>query len=130
MRAYVQQVNQDSSFYLASLQAAHWFWDRGYEVVSFRFADIQSGALDPWLLQRPPQSRSTDCFGPSNDRWSSTSRARSPARRRLDDSRRAHIERDRFAFRAFNARRDQLHAARASAAMFVADGEDAGRDGG
>jgi hypothetical protein len=52
MRAYVQQVNQDSSFYLASIQAAHWFWERGYEVVSFRFPDIQSGTLDPWLLHR------------------------------------------------------------------------------
>ena len=55
MRAYVQQVNQDSSFYLASIQASHWFWERGYEVTPFRFADIQSGLLDPWLFQRPDE---------------------------------------------------------------------------
>ena len=50
MRAYVQQVRQDSSFYLASVQASHWFWERGYEVIPFRFQDIQAGALDEWLL--------------------------------------------------------------------------------
>ncbi|MEQ1827671.1 MAG: ATP-grasp domain-containing protein [Pirellula sp.] len=52
MRAYVQQVKQDATFYLASLEASHWFWERGYEVVPFRFADIQAGALDDWLLNR------------------------------------------------------------------------------
>ena len=52
MRAYVQQVNQDSSFYLSSLEASHWFWECGYEVVPFRFADIHSGQLDLWLLPR------------------------------------------------------------------------------
>jgi len=55
MRAYVQQVNQDSSFYLASLEASHWFWERGYEVVPFRFADIQSGLLDAWLHDQPDE---------------------------------------------------------------------------
>jgi hypothetical protein len=50
MRAYVQQVKQDSSFYLASIEAAHWFWERGYEVVPFKFPDIQAGCLDEWLI--------------------------------------------------------------------------------
>lgn len=49
MRAYVQQVRQDSSFYLASMEASHWFWERGYEVVEFRFGEILAGKLDEWL---------------------------------------------------------------------------------
>lgn len=55
MRAYVQQVNQDSTFYLASIEASHWFWERGYEVLPFRFADIQAGQLDDWLIQHPDE---------------------------------------------------------------------------
>jgi hypothetical protein len=55
MRAYVQQVKQDSSFYLASIQASHWFWERGYEVVPFRFADIQAGVLDEYLFHHPEE---------------------------------------------------------------------------
>jgi hypothetical protein len=55
MRAYVQQVNQDASFYLASLESSHWFWERGYEVIPFRFADIQHGGLDDWLIHRPDE---------------------------------------------------------------------------
>ena len=56
MRAHVQQVRQDSAFYLASLEASHWFWERGYEVVAFRFADMQSGLLDAWLHDRPDET--------------------------------------------------------------------------
>ncbi len=56
MRAYVQQVKQDSSFYLASIEASHWFWERGYEVVSFRFQDIHAGLLDEWLLERSDET--------------------------------------------------------------------------
>jgi len=55
MRAYVQQVKQDSSFYLPSLESAHWFWERGYEVIPFRFSDIQNGTLDEWLHNRPEE---------------------------------------------------------------------------
>ena len=56
MRAYVQQVKQDSSFYLASIEASHWFWERGYEVVPFRFQDIHAGLLDEWLLERADET--------------------------------------------------------------------------
>lgn len=56
MRAYVQQVRQESSFYLASIEASHWFWERGYEVVPFRASDIAAGQLDEWLLQRPDET--------------------------------------------------------------------------
>ena len=50
MRAYVLQVKQDSPFYMSSIESSHWFWERGYEVVLFRFTDIQLGLLDDWLL--------------------------------------------------------------------------------
>ncbi len=55
MRAYVQEVKQGSAFYLASLVASYWFWERGYEVVPFRLTDIDRGGLDEWLLQRPEE---------------------------------------------------------------------------
>jgi hypothetical protein len=55
MRAFVQQVKQDSAIYLASIEAAHWFWERGYEVVWFRFPEIAAGALDDWLLNHPEE---------------------------------------------------------------------------
>jgi hypothetical protein len=53
MRAYVQQRKQDSRYYLASIEASHWFWQRGYEVVSFSFPEIDQGRIDDWLLHNP-----------------------------------------------------------------------------
>jgi hypothetical protein len=55
MRAYVQQVKQNTTIYLATIEAAHWFWERGYEVIWFQFGDIASGVLDEWLFSRPDE---------------------------------------------------------------------------
>jgi hypothetical protein len=55
MRAYVQQVKQEASIFLAMVQASHWFWQRGYEVVRFEFEDIALGKLDDDLLRAPEE---------------------------------------------------------------------------
>jgi hypothetical protein len=55
MKAYVQQVRESNSIYLAMMQADHWFGQRGYEVVRFEFADVADGVLDDDLLKHPDE---------------------------------------------------------------------------
>jgi hypothetical protein len=50
MRAYVQTVKKDNATYLGMEQSAHWFEQRGYEIVRFDFDEIALGRLDDDLL--------------------------------------------------------------------------------
>jgi hypothetical protein len=55
MRAFVQEVEPSEPIYVGLFQAAHWFAQRGYEVIRFDFAAIDSGLLDDDLLNRPDE---------------------------------------------------------------------------
>lgn len=50
MRAYVQQGNQGDFNYLNLEQVAHWFWEKGYEVIRFEYPQLGEGFLDRGLL--------------------------------------------------------------------------------
>lgn len=56
MRAWVQQVKEDSPFYINMEQAGHWFGRRGYEVLRFHYDEIAAGRLDDDLLNRPDET--------------------------------------------------------------------------
>lgn len=53
MRAYVQQLLEDDASYLSFNQIAHWFRERGYEVVRFDYPQLDEGFLDRGLLKYP-----------------------------------------------------------------------------
>ena len=55
MRAYVQQVKESDSIYLPMIEAAHWFGQRGYEVIQFESAEVANGLLDDDLLHHPEE---------------------------------------------------------------------------
>jgi hypothetical protein len=55
MRAWVQQIEPTSPYYLASVQAAHWFGQRGYEIIPFHTNEIELGRLDEDLLTKPDE---------------------------------------------------------------------------
>lgn len=55
MRAWVQQLSSSSNVYLSMVQAAHWFGQRGYEVVPFEFGEIALGRLDEDLSKTPEE---------------------------------------------------------------------------
>lgn len=50
MKALVQQVNQGHFNHDAFEQSAHGFWERGYEVIRFRWEDLQRGDFDDLLI--------------------------------------------------------------------------------
>ncbi|SFJ18540.1 ATP-grasp domain-containing protein [Planctomicrobium piriforme] len=51
MRAYVQQGSQEDFNFLSLDQTAHWFWERGYEVIRFDYPELGAGVLDRGLRQ-------------------------------------------------------------------------------
>lgn len=55
MQAYVQQVRESTRNYVQLFQAAHWFRERGYEVIRFGFEEIELGGLDDALLNHPDE---------------------------------------------------------------------------
>ena len=55
MRAYVQKVRESDAIYLPMVESAHWFNQRGYEVIWFEVADISKGVLDDELLHHPDE---------------------------------------------------------------------------
>jgi hypothetical protein len=55
MRAWVQQLSPTSNFYLSMVQAAHWFGQRGYEIVPFEVSEIALGRLDDDLVKTPDE---------------------------------------------------------------------------
>ncbi len=50
MKALVQQVDQGHINHDAFEQSAHGFWERGYEVIRFRWEDLQRGDFDDLLI--------------------------------------------------------------------------------
>jgi hypothetical protein len=55
MRAYVQQVNESTRNFMQLFQAAHWFGERGYEIIRFRFEGLERGELDDDLRHHPDE---------------------------------------------------------------------------
>jgi hypothetical protein len=51
MKVFVQQVKLDSPFYLPLANAAHWFWERSYEVHRFSLTEFHDGSLDDDFTQ-------------------------------------------------------------------------------
>ena len=55
VKAFVQRVRESDAIYLPMVEAAHWFGQRGYEVIWFEIADISKGELDNDLLRNPDE---------------------------------------------------------------------------
>ena len=56
MRAYVQQLLEGDASYLSFNQLAHWFSERGYEVIRFDYSQLDEGFLDRGLLKHPDEA--------------------------------------------------------------------------
>jgi hypothetical protein len=56
VKVYVQKVRDSDAIYLPMLESAHWFNQRGYEVVWFETEDISNGILDDDLLLHPDET--------------------------------------------------------------------------
>lgn len=55
MKALIQSVPQGGRNFIQLAQAAHWFWERGYEVIRFSAQELQDGKLDDYLLNQPDE---------------------------------------------------------------------------
>tara|TARA_E500000305_G_scaffold106306_1_gene104752 strand:- start:26 stop:823 length:798 start_codon:yes stop_codon:yes gene_type:complete len=50
MRVLVQQINKGQPTYDNFERSAYWFWERGYEVIRFRYEELNSGKFDELLI--------------------------------------------------------------------------------
>lgn len=56
MKVFTLTAARGEPRYCQALQVDYWFWERGYEVVSFTRDELQRGLLDEDLLQNPEQT--------------------------------------------------------------------------